>query len=533
MSAKTAALAQLIENMTPNSTVLDLRGYGLETLPEDIGTLTYLTKLNLNGNRLTSLPESIGNLTNLTELYLNGHKLTTLPESIGNLTNLTRLDLNGDRLESLPDSIANLTKLTELNLNGNRFDRILDVLLNLPYLQAINLSGNPLTNLANLKNIHNFKIFRSQIYSKFKFVKHKSSIKLITGEQYLEQILLCLSEFKNLVSLSINRLKINDYVINTLTDVSDCQVFKEKAIERILSDLSKLPKLIAFNWQVAGVHFKRFIYISTTGDTGSFSCLILWCKIKSLPECLTNFTELNSININGNPLNDLSILTRLPKLKYVSFMGGHLHRRYWDKFTKWQLEWLLDENNIYIRNAIAEHVKLDIDELIELAIANHHSTVILSNLNLVELPVSIGSISGLTKLILRNNQLTSLPASIGNLTNLIEIDLRNNKLDSLPDSIGNLINLETLDLAVNQFTSLPYCIENLSNVSKIYLYGNNLSDLSILNKLPNLKDFYFFGVNLPCRYWTKFSEWKHEWLLDETNAKIRQVLIDRVGNEEI
>ncbi|WP_310481392.1 hypothetical protein [Chamaesiphon sp. VAR_48_metabat_403] len=42
-----------------------------------------------------------------------------------------------------------------------------------------------------------------------------------------------------------------------------------------------------------------------------------------------------------------------------------------------------------------------------------------------------------------------------------------------------------------------------------------------------------FGTNIPRRYWTGFSEWKAEWLLDEHNVEIRRRLIDRLGYEKI
>jgi hypothetical protein len=44
---------------------------------------------------------------------------------------------------------------------------------------------------------------------------------------------------------------------------------------------------------------------------------------------------------------------------------------------------------------------------------------------------------------------------------------------------------------------------------------------------------HMFDVQLPRRYWTEFSNWKAEWLLDEENASIRQVLIEQLGYEEI
>jgi leucine-rich repeat protein SHOC2 len=40
-------------------------------------------------------------------------------------------------------------------------------------------------------------------------------------------------------------------------------------------------------------------------------------------------------------------------------------------------------------------------------------------------------------------------------------------------------------------------------------------------------------LKLPRRYWTKLSEWKSEWLLNEYNAEIRRVLIERLGYERI
>jgi leucine-rich repeat protein SHOC2 len=57
--------------------------------------------------------------------------------------------------------------------------------------------------------------------------------------------------------------------------------------------------------------------------------------------------------------------------------------------------------------------------------------------------------------------------------------------------------------------------------------------LSILQALSNLKLVRFFDVYLPRRYWTKFSDWKAEWLLDEDNAEIRRALIEQLGYERI
>jgi leucine-rich repeat protein SHOC2 len=38
---------------------------------------------------------------------------------------------------------------------------------------------------------------------------------------------------------------------------------------------------------------------------------------------------------------------------------------------------------------------------------------------------------------------------------------------------------------------------------------------------------------LPRRYWTKSSNWKAEWLLDEYDSSLREILIEELGYEKI
>jgi leucine-rich repeat protein SHOC2 len=401
MSATTTELARLIENMTPNSTVLDLRGYGLETLPEDIGTLTHLTKLDLNGNRLTSLPESIGNLTNLTELYLNGHRLTTLPESIGNLTNLTRLDLNGDTLELLPDSISNLTKLTELNLNGNRLDRIPDFIFHLSGLEKINLDDNLLTDISNLKNIPNLKIHRSCTRAKFKLIILKNNVRFVVGDRYLaERILSDLRSFTNLVSVSIG-----SYGSRIVENRDTCQILSVEGIEEILFDLGKLPKLCWLTW-----HINLFAYHSIV--MSSFSPYDV--SFYGISLCRYQFNKIRSLEhlyIQENIWTNLSLLRQLPNLKGISLIG--LNRTTLRRSIK----------NLDIINNLVNLKKLLIYGC--------------KSRNTIDM---VKDMIGLECLILNNNQLTSLSNSLVNLNKLDSLQIHNNPIVDL----SILIKLKTL-----------------------------------------------------------------------------------------
>eukprot|EP00002_Diphylleia_rotans_P030296 TRINITY_DN6212_c0_g1_i1.p1 TRINITY_DN6212_c0_g1~~TRINITY_DN6212_c0_g1_i1.p1 ORF type:complete len:119 (+),score=32.33 TRINITY_DN6212_c0_g1_i1:43-399(+) len=84
---------------------LDLRSFGLSSVPEVVWKQTNLQTLLLSNNNLTTLPSSIQELTNLRELRVDGNKLTTLPEELGTLTELSVLDIGGNNLIRVPPCV--------------------------------------------------------------------------------------------------------------------------------------------------------------------------------------------------------------------------------------------------------------------------------------------------------------------------------------------------------------------------------------------------------------------------------------------
>jgi leucine-rich repeat protein SHOC2 len=268
-----------------------------------------------------------------------------------------------------------------------------------------------------------------------------------------------------------------------------------------------------------------------------------------LPASMSELTNLTYLSLTNNPLVDISILKKLPKLKTVNFVTVDLHHRYWDKVSNWDIKQLFDEQDVLVRRTLVEfvfkknphafygHLSLGNADLTNLPESigdfNNLTRLDLYDNLLTNLPESIGNLTNLTGLNLSNNQLTNLPERIGCLTNLTRLDLGNNQLTNLPESICNLTNLTELILHDNQLTNLPESIYNLINLIIISLDNNPLVDLSILQKLPSLKRVEFIEVDLPRRYWTKFSDWKTEWLLDEDNAEIRRVLIEQLGYKKI
>lgn len=100
---------------------LNLSGNKLTELPDSIGNLSQLQFLWIMSNQLTHLPESIGNLSQLRQLWLQENQLTHLPESIGNFSQLQEFELEENNLMYLPDSIDKCTELKSFDLDGNPF----------------------------------------------------------------------------------------------------------------------------------------------------------------------------------------------------------------------------------------------------------------------------------------------------------------------------------------------------------------------------------------------------------------------------
>jgi Leucine rich repeat len=182
-------------------------------------------------------------------------------------------------------------------------------------------------------------------------------------------------------------------------------------------------------------------------------------------------------------------------------------------------------------------VRLTLNELTELpkSIGNLSSLIELYvNYNyLICLPEEIERLINLESLYINNNYLVRLPTNIGNLTKLEHLNLSNNKIRFLPDSIGKLANITELDLSSNNLTNLPNTIGQLTNLTHLFLSGNPLLDLSILKNIPNLYYVEFNEVLLPSKYWTKLSDWQPQWLLEEENSQLRQMLISHFGYQKI
>jgi leucine-rich repeat protein SHOC2 len=276
-------------------------------------------------------------------------------------------------------------------------------------------------------------------------------------------------------------------------DISHCQL---TSLPKSIGNLIYLTNLISL-----------FTPISTLPKSiGNLSSLrtisIRFSKLTSLPGSICNFEKLTIL--------DLACNTRLTSLP--DNIGN--------------LSSLIELN---LGGSLGQLTKLpnSIGNLSELRILK------LSENQLTILPDSICNLSKLQMLDLSKNQLTTLPENIGCLSSLLDLDLSFNQLTKLPESIDGLSELYSLDLSGNKLSELPISISKLNKLVSLNINNNPLVDLSILNSLDRLGYVWFLNVELSRQYWTKVSDWKSEWLLDENNAEIRRVIIEQLGYEKI
>jgi adenylate cyclase len=118
-------------------------------------------------------------------------------------------------------------------------------------------------------------------------------------------------------------------------------------------------------------------------------------------------------------------------------------------------------------------------------------TVLKAHNNRIEkLPAYFAQLRALTSLNISNNKFKELPAAVSELTELKDLDISFNTISSLPEEIGQLWNLERLVIVGNQISRFPEGCKSLVNLVLLDCRRNNLSDLSLICKLPRLETLY-------------------------------------------
>ena len=208
------------------SCIKEIKWWGKEKIPENIGNLTSLKSLDLSNTQISALPESIGNLTSLKSLYLSNTQISALPESIGNLTNLKNLYLRSTQISALPESIGKLTNLQYLSLISTQINELPESIGNLTSLQSLYLSNTQISALP--ESIENLTSLQSLYLSFTQISELPESIGNLTSLQSLDLESTQISELPE----SIGKLRSLQYLLLRFSHIS--------VLPRIIGSLPKL-----------------------------------------------------------------------------------------------------------------------------------------------------------------------------------------------------------------------------------------------------------------------------------------------------
>jgi hypothetical protein len=103
---------------------VNLDGWGLKSIPQEVFELKNLKSLSLEFNQLIEIPDEISNLTSLKRLYLDYNLLKALPESIGRISSLKSLSIKHNNISYLPESIINLKNLKHIYARGTKISQV-------------------------------------------------------------------------------------------------------------------------------------------------------------------------------------------------------------------------------------------------------------------------------------------------------------------------------------------------------------------------------------------------------------------------
>lgn len=113
------------------------------------------------------------------------------------------------------------------------------------------------------------------------------------------------------------------------------------------------------------------------------------------------------------------------------------------------------------------------------------------DMQLTEVPTTIGKLTNIQQLRISHNQLKNLPSTFAQLTKVQRLNMEHNSFSEFPKELFALKNLERLDMHKNKLTAIPNEIAQLTQLEELDLHANQISNLPIealaqLNKLTYL-----------------------------------------------
>ncbi|VDK40104.1 unnamed protein product [Taenia asiatica] len=509
---------------------LDLAGSQLYALPTSIRVLSaHLCELSLYTNKLVSLPDEIGTLTQLTKLMVQENSLNSLPDSLAECTRLSILDVRHNKLGEIPPVVYRLSNLVLLLLHCNRIRVVDGDIGRLTKLQVLSLGENKIRNLPSipgvceLKQLTTLDVSKSQL-ERLPDAQNDSAMPLTKIGLLLSQLLPLGLYFVGRPSLvaalavgiiHIPSLSVEIGQCRSLTEIS-VQNNKLTSLPESIGELTRLERLgIKYNHlEALPAPLARCSHHSELNIENNNICQIpagLLANLKNFTGLSLSrnrftvfpsggpqqFVAIQEINMDHNRITKIpfGVFSRASDLVKLNMESNELAVLPPDVKTWTSLvELNLSTNQLTrlpydIDHLLNLEVLILSDNLLKVCALIHHpisgyacfmytQPTACTFSSFQRVPPSIQELRKLKVLDLAGNRLDCLPTEIGNLTELQHLILQSNRLTVLPSSIGCLQNLTYLAIGENDLQSLPPAIGELKRLEMLCLDDNfNLHDL--------------------------------------------------------
>ncbi|PHT35267.1 hypothetical protein CQW23_27067 [Capsicum baccatum] len=253
---------------------------------------------------------------------------------------------------------------------------------------------------------------------------------------------------------------------------------------------------------MAELNSKQVLQDNKTTDPNSITSLTLTHKALSHVSCLSQFENLQKLDLGFNNLTSLEELKLCVNLKWLSVVQNKLE-------SLKGIEGLIKltvlnagKNKLKSMEGVSGLVNLralilndnDIVSICKLDNMKELNTLVLSRNPISGIGQSLAKINSITKLSLSNCQLQGIDSSLKSCTELKELRLAHNDIKTLPSELAFNIKLQNLDIGNNVIMKRSdlKVLSSLVNLKNLNLQGNPIAEKEDLVKkikkqVPNLQ----------------------------------------------
>ncbi|PKI35503.1 hypothetical protein CRG98_044126 [Punica granatum] len=293
----------------------------LHEIPASVGSLMNLRKLSLKDSGLKELPDSIGQLTSLVELILSQTKIRSMPDFVGDLHDLELLKIDHTDITCLPGNLGSLKKLKVLDASWSSLEReraeiISNEILSLSSLRILKVrrvKSLP-ADMRALSCLQTLDLVRCR--NLLTFPKLPSSLISLRVEAFSKLSSLNLANLVNLKELIL----FNDFELKELESISSLRKLEEMTLQSV--KISTLPEDTgAFLHRLKELDIRFCLELKSLPALPS-SLLVLRItacdSLERLPD-MSNLKNLSMLEVmNCGNLREIEGLGNLLSLKYLN-----------------------------------------------------------------------------------------------------------------------------------------------------------------------------------------------------------------------